>query len=71
MSQDLTTQAQVPQQLITYLLKVSRGPLPDDDFDLYGACGGNIDDAYEMGSSHGSCALAREVLSDLGVKHFD
>ena len=67
MSQDLTTQAQVPQQLITYLLKVSRGPLPDDDFDLYGACGGNIDDAYEMGSS----ALAREVLSDLGVKHVD
>jgi hypothetical protein len=35
----------------------------DEDFDLYDCSGGNIDDAYVMGSDHKEVLLARELLS--------
>lgn len=35
----------------------------EDDADLYGSCGGNIDDAYTIGCTDGEISYARELLS--------
>lgn len=32
------------------------------DFDIYGSCGGNYDDAYDLGSNDGKILLARRLL---------
>ena len=36
--------------------------LDDDDMDLYGMCGGNIEDSYGSGIQDGRVLLARELL---------
>lgn len=36
-----------------------------DDFDLYGCCGGNIDDAYSLGCDEGEIMLAKEIIEDI------
>lgn len=38
-----------------------------DDFMVDDYAGGNIDDAYDMGTRHGAVELARELLDQLGV----
>ena len=37
----------------------------DEDFTAYDYCGGNYDDAYDVGSEDGEILLAREILADL------
>jgi hypothetical protein len=34
----------------------------DSDFDVYDHCGGNIDDAYQLGETTGMCNAYAEVL---------
>lgn len=36
----------------------------DEDCDVMDCCGGNFDDAYEVGSHDGEVALARELLGE-------
>lgn len=36
----------------------------DQGFDLYCACGGNFDDAYNIGCVDGEIILARELLKE-------
>lgn len=35
----------------------------------YEMCGGNYDDAYQMGVNDGQVYLAREILDTLGIKY--
>lgn len=41
----------------------------ETDFDLYDACGGNIDDAYGMGARDGEIEHTRMILNELGIKY--
>ena len=47
-----------------YLEKIARKDLATDDeeFDPQDWCGGNFDDAFEMGTQAGEIMLARELL---------
>lgn len=37
--------------------------------EVYDWCGGNYDDAFNMGSNDGETQLARQILADLGEKY--
>lgn len=56
---------------INYLKKKARrvyfGEGNDEDPVIYDYCGGNVDDAYQMGVDDGETQAARGVLEALGI----
>jgi hypothetical protein len=41
-------------------------PLVEEDFDIYSAAGGNVDDAFSLGLSAGQADMIQEILTFLG-----
>lgn len=41
-------------------------PLVEEDFDVYSAAGGNVDDAFSLGLSAGQADMIQEILNFIG-----
>lgn len=54
-------------KLLSKLEELSKQKLPPDDGTWYvsDACGGNFEDAYELGVQHGETMLAQELFGEL------
>ena len=39
----------------------------EEEYDLFGSCGGNYDDAYNIGQSDGETSMARMILTSLNI----
>jgi hypothetical protein len=39
----------------------------EEEYDLLGSCGGNYDDAYNIGQSDGETSMARMILTSLNI----
>lgn len=60
-------------RIIAVLRQCAQNPsydkfLEDDTFSIYEWSGGNVDDAYELGRSHGGASLARTLLQLINDK---
>ena len=64
------------QELIDKLLKLAKPKTLwdiretiNEDACVYDYCGGNTDDAYEMGERDGQTELARDILDELNIPY--
>lgn len=57
-----------PELIEMLKIQARQSMLYDDSGpDLYGSCGGNYDDAYNIGQSNGETSLARMILTSLNI----
>lgn len=57
-----------PELIETLKIQARQSMLYDDsESDIYGSCGGNYDDAYNLGQSDGETSLARMILTSLNI----
>lgn len=62
---------QIMDNLKEYLKELASEHAHTDsnDFDIYGMCGGNYDDAYYSGTDDGQILLARQLLKEYFNDH--
>lgn len=59
----------ISEKMISELKRLASQELPLDDPHciIMDVCGGNYDDAYQVGEDEGRREIARDILDDLGI----
>lgn len=55
----------IPDEKIEHFRKIAAksADWENDEFEVYGYCGGNVDDAYERGEEQGEIQMARVIVA--------